>query len=296
MNSPMNQRRMTMTSLSTVCTIIFEYPFQVISLIWHTVRLSVSSRTLFTTPELYIPVWLASIITFLVPFVAQYWCFHELELTNFQIMNSFGLVLFISSVRNDSQTSLGTWVSPSNKICWPNDLDFLANLVGDLIESSVYWSVTISILWAVEDSVIFIILSMTNKEKSYNVEPDGSKGAWDLIITDKLITIASIIDWFWMYVWSLVMQSRMADLMLWYSVHSLATKHSGTPVHSPWKTFLANKLLELHASHNLLISFSFIETWGFLLKSFSCWDHQNKPLISCKGSLSTNFHLIQILA
>ena len=51
--------------------------------------------------------------------------------------------------------------------------------------------------------------------------------------------------------------------MLWYSVHSLVMKLSGTPVHSPWKTCLADKLLELHASHNLLISFSFIEIRGF---------------------------------
>ena len=59
---------------------------------------------------------------------------------------------------------------------------------------AVYWSVMISILWALQDSAIFISISMTNKEKSSNVEPDESKGAWHLIITDKLITIASIID------------------------------------------------------------------------------------------------------
>ena len=263
MNSLMNPRRMTTTSLSTVWTIIFEYPFGMISLIWHTIRLSASSRTLFTTPESYILVWPDSVITFLVPFVTQYWCFHELELTNFQIMNSLCLVLFILSVRNDWQTSMGTWVSPSNKICWPNDLDFLASLDGVLIESSVYWSVTIAILWALQDSAIFIIISMTNKEKSSNVEPDESKGAWDLIITDMSITIASIIDWLSMYVWSLVIQSRMADVVLWYGVHSLVTKHSGTSIHSPWKTCLANKLLELHASRYLMISFSFVEIRGF---------------------------------
>ena len=61
-------------------------------------------------------------------------------------MNSFSLVLFISPVTNYSQTSLGTRISPSNKISRPNDLDFLATLVGDLIESTVYRSVTISIL------------------------------------------------------------------------------------------------------------------------------------------------------
>ena len=102
MNSLMNPRRMTTTSLSTVCTITFEYPFEMI-FIWYTIRLSAFSRTLFTTPESYILVWPAPVITFLVTFVTQYWCFHELELTNFQIMNSFSLVLFISSVRNDWQ-------------------------------------------------------------------------------------------------------------------------------------------------------------------------------------------------
>ena len=198
---------------------------------------------------------------FSVPFVLQYWCFHELEVTNFQIMNSFSLVLFISSVRNDWQKSLGARVSSSNKICWPNDLDFLANLVGDLIESSVYRSVTVSILWALQDSAIFIILPMTNKEKSSNFEQDVSKGAWYVIITDKWITLASIIHWLSMYAWSLVIQSRMA--LLWHGVHYLVTKHSGTLVHSPWKTYLANKPLELHASRDLLISFSFIEIRGF---------------------------------
>ena len=177
MNSLMNPRRITTTSLWTMCTIVFEYPFEMISLIWHTIRLSASSRTLFTTPESYILVWPAPVITFLVRFVTQYWCFHELELTNFQIMNSFSLVLFISSVRNDWQTSLGTRVSPSNKIYWPNYLDFLANLVGDLIESSAYWLVTTSVLWALQDYVFFITLSMTNKEKPANAEPDESKEA-----------------------------------------------------------------------------------------------------------------------
>ena len=178
-------------------------------------------------------------------------------------MNSFSLVLFISSVRNDWQTSLGTRVSPSNKIYWPNDLDFLANLVGDLIERSAYWLVKISVLWALQDYAIFIILSTTNKEKPANVEPDESKGVWDLIITDKSMTIASIINWPSMYAWSLVIQSRMADLVLWYGVYFFVTKHSRTPAHSPWKACLANKLFELHASRNLLISFSFIVIRGF---------------------------------
>ena len=53
-NSLMNPRRMRTTSLSTVCTIIFQYPFEMMSLIWHTIRLSASSRTLFTAPESYI--------------------------------------------------------------------------------------------------------------------------------------------------------------------------------------------------------------------------------------------------
>ena len=39
---------------------------------------------------------------------------------------------------------------------------------------------------------------------------------------------ASIINWFSMYAWSLVMQSRMADLVLSYGVHSLVMKYSGT--------------------------------------------------------------------
>ena len=55
----------------------------------------------------------------------------------------------------------------------------------------------------------------------------------------------------------------MADVVLWYGVHSLVTKHSGTSIHSPWKTCLANKLLELHASCYLMISFSFVEIRGF---------------------------------
>ena len=139
-NSLMNPRRMTTTLLSTVCTIIFEYPFEIISLTWHTIRVSASSSKLFTRPGSYMVVLPASVITFLVPFVTQYWCFHELELTNFQIMNSFSLVLFISLVRNDWKKLLGTRVSPSNNICWPKDLDFLGNLVGDklnLVEFSV---------------------------------------------------------------------------------------------------------------------------------------------------------------
>ena len=135
MNSLMNPRRMTTASLSAVCTIIFAYPFEMISLVWHTIRLSTSSRTLFTTPESYRLAWPASVVTFVLPFLTQYWCFHELELTNFQIMNSFSLVLFISPVRNDRQASL-------------------------------YWSVMISIIWALQDCAIFIILSMTNKDES----------------------------------------------------------------------------------------------------------------------------------
>ena len=53
------------------------------------------------------------------------------------------------------------------------------------------------------------------------------------------------------------------DLVLWYGVNFLVKKHSRTPVHSPWKVCLVNKLFELHALHNLLISFSFIEIQGF---------------------------------
>ena len=61
----------------------------------------------------------------------------------------------------------------------------------------------------------------------------------------------------------------MTDLVLLYGVYSLVTKHSGAPVHSPWKTCLANKLLELHASRYLLISFLFIETRGFSTSTLS---------------------------
>ena len=64
MNSLMNPRRRTRYHCQS--TIIFEYPSDMISLIWHTIRLSASFRTLFTTPESCILVWPASVITFLV--------------------------------------------------------------------------------------------------------------------------------------------------------------------------------------------------------------------------------------
>ena len=85
---------------------------------------------------------------------------------------------------------------------------------------------------------------------------------------------------------------------------NLSSGHFGTPIRSPWRTCLANKHLELHASRNLLISFSFIEGFSTSTSSESLGNFNEFLVIFFllisseqttnlyKGSLSTNFYLI----